>query len=248
MDNSSGRRWARGFLVTALAVSLVGNIAHTVLATSDISLWLRVPGAVVWPVFAFGGIEILVRVIWSRTLSHRFSRAMILLPVLPAAITSYEHLRSLLLMMGERPFIATIGPAAIDGMMVGCTLVLLFTRPEIVPTSIDLDEMIDRYGIGDWDTAVQTELVEPLPETPVSPAPIGERRTRSRWDARRVCELAIDGVKAPAAHEQTGIGQSTYARYLRVARQLQTDPRAAIDVTAKVPADHIDLIRKLVTR
>ena len=49
MNNVSGRRWARTFLALALFVSVVGNVAHTVLAKSEISLWLRVPGAVIWP-------------------------------------------------------------------------------------------------------------------------------------------------------------------------------------------------------
>lgn len=133
IDNSNGRAWARFWLVAALVVSIIANVTHTVLADSEITLWLRVPGAVIWPAFTFAGIEIVTRIIWERRLSHYVARFAVMAPAVAAAITSYEHQFNLLGMMGERHFIQVIGPVAIDGLMIGCTMTLLFTRVPLAP-------------------------------------------------------------------------------------------------------------------
>lgn len=254
MNNISGRRWARTFLALALFVSVVGNVAHTVLAESEISLWLRVPGAVIWPVFTFGAIEIIVRMIWERSWTHNIARNILLLPAIPAAITSYEHLYSLLLLMGERAFIAMIGPLAIDGMMIGCTMVLLFTRPGLTPTAVDLDELLERYDVnGDWDRALEMELEQTQEIVPVSPAPTGpsvSRTPRATWDARVVAEMSVDGRRTQEIVDAVpGAGRSTVDRFRKVAKMLQADPRAVIDAKAeKLRPEHIHLMRELVSR
>jgi hypothetical protein len=258
MNNISGRRWARTFLALALFVSVVGNVAHTVLAESEISQWLRVPGAVIWPVFTFGAIEIIVRMIWERSWTHNIARNILLLPAIPAAITSYEHLYSLLLLMGERAFIAMIGPLAIDGMMIGCTMVLLFTRPGILPDAPDLDEVLTRYEITedlDWDIAAQIELTHTPEDVPVSPAPVSAPPAAPRapravsWDASRVAELVVDGEKTQTVMDQTGASRPTVDRFRKVAKILQADPRAVVDHAAeKLRPEYVSMIRKLVSR
>jgi hypothetical protein len=256
MNNTDGRLWARWTLGISLLISVVGNVTHAVLATSDISLWLRVPGAVIWPVLAFLGIEIIVRVIWRRTLSHRFARLMVLWPIVPAAITSYEHLHALLLLMGERPFIAMIGPGAIDGAMVGCTLVLLFTRVLPAPESLSVDDLMEKWAVE---------------EAPISPAPmehlavlqedlstdqvrelenIPERssRARSSWDARQVAEMILAGAKTPEIAEKTGAGNASIGRFRKVIRMVQAEPRMPIDpAKEKVTSDNVRMIRELVS-
>lgn len=254
-DNTNGRRWARFGLIASLAISVVGNVAHTVLADSEISLWLRVPGAVVWPLFAFAAIEILVRVIWRSNVSHRFARFMLVMPAVPAAITSYEHLHSLLGTMSENRFIAVIGPLAIDGLMIGCTLTLLFTRnvqnaqPELVPINLDdiearLEAVLaeqqhaDALALNDWTMAE-------LDSVPVSPAPIGTRKARSTWDASVVIPQVIDGAK----FADIDVPQATYYRLKKVASILKADPRADIDPkTEKVSPEHIEAMRRMVGR
>lgn len=252
-DNANGRRWARGFLILALAVSVVGNIAHTVLADSAISLWLRVPGAVVWPVFLFGAIEVLVRITWQRRAAHTFARVFLLAVSIPAAITSYEHLYGLLKMMGESAWIAVIGPAAIDGMMIGCTMVLLFTR-HIEPANLNVDAELERLErlLAEQDFAADVRKAEEMSvdlPAPVSPAPAGVRRVRGDWDARRVSELAVDGEKASFIAAKEGVSPATASRFTRVAKMLKANPAAEIDSrTEKVHPDHIAIMRQLVSR
>lgn len=252
-DNRNGRRWARGVLGIALLVSLVGNVAHTYLADSEISLLLRVPGAIVWPAFTFFGIEIVVRMIWERRWTHSVARNMVLGPAIPAAIVSYEHLHWMLTAMGERWFIAIIGPLVIDGMMIGCTMVLLFTRtvttqPELVP--IDVDEIEARLEAvlaeqqhadaltQDWDIAE-------IADVPVSPAPVSApvvRKPRSTWDASVVIPQIMNG-------ERPNVPQATYYRLKKVAKILQADPRAVIDCNAEhVSPEHVTAMRELVGR
>lgn len=248
-DNVNGRRWARGFLILALAVSVVGNVAHTVLADSAISLWLRVPGAVVWPVFLFGAIEVLVRITWQRRAAHSFARVFLLAVSIPAAITSYEHLYGLLKMMGESAWIAVIGPAAIDGMMIGCTMVLLLTRH-----TLNVDAEIERLErlLAEQDFAADVRKAEEMSvdiAAPVSPAPAGVRKVRGDWDARRVSELAVDGEKASFISAKEGVSQATASRFTRVAKMLKANPAAEIDSrTEKVHPDHIAIMRQLVSR
>lgn len=257
-ENTNGRAWARTFLILALAVSIVGNVAHTVLADSEISLWLRIPGAVVWPVFTFGAIEVVVRVIWRPSLAHRFARLMVLVPAVPAAITSYEHLYKLLFMAGESQWIAVIGPAAIDGMMIGCTMVLLFTRRVNTTAPVNVDAAMLRL-----ERLVAEQLIEdiapvspafpiPVSPAPVSPAPSlngsSTRRPRNTWDARRVAEMAIDGAKARQISESLSVPPATAARFAKVARLLRENPRADISRDEKVHPDHVQIMRELVAR
>lgn len=262
-DNRNGRRWARGVLTVALLVSLVGNVAHTYLADSVISLWLRVPGAIVWPAFTFFGIEIVVRMIWERRWTHSIARNMVLGPAVPAAIVSYEHLHWMLTAMGERAFIAAIGPLVIDGMMIGCTMVLLFTRnlPQVTidPESLNVDAEISRLEAvlaeqqhadalaieqtHDWDIAE-------IADVPVSPAPIQNvenqtRKARAKWDASVVIPQIMDGAKK----SDIEVPDATYYRLIKVAKALQTDPRAVIDChAAKVSSEHVHAMRELVGR
>jgi len=255
-SNADGRKWARWFLGIALVTSVAGNVLHTILITSDISLWLRVPPAVLWPILTFGGIEIIVRMIWERRWTHHIGRNILLVPAVPAAIVSYQHLYSLLGLMGEEQFIAFIGPIAIDGMMIGCTMVLLFTRPAFAaanrpsmgfqyakpigpmpapalrPTQLDLE--------AEWGS---------VSIAPVSAPPARTRKPRAQWDVALVTELAVDGVKNSEAAAKAGIGESTFGRYKKVANMLKANPTQNIDVQAeKIPADHVEMMRKLVRR
>lgn len=254
IDNSDGRRWARFTLALALLLSMAGNALHTVLADSEISLWLRMPPALLWPVFTFLGIEVLVRIIWERRASHKVARALVLIPAVPAAIVSYQHLYSLLLLMGEEEFIALIGPAAIDGAMIGMTMVLLFTRriaPQAAPApiEIDVDEVLARHGVG------QEEL--PIPVSPApAPAPQIERTERAprasravEWDVRQVAEMSADGAKAAEISAAAGISSAVAYRYTKLAKTLRANPAAEIDAMAeKVRPEAVRIMRELIAR
>jgi len=252
-DNKNGRRWARFTLALALALSTAGNVVHTILADSDISLWLRIPPAALWPVFTFLGIEVLVRIIWQRKFTHRLARALALFPAIPAAIVSYQHLYSLLLLMGEEKFIAMIGPAAIDGGMIGMTMVLLFTRPN-QPTSlpvpdIDVDEVLARYELSE-DSPAPTPIVAEI--APVSAPPASEPKTRAprviEWNVQKVAEMAVDGAKAGEISTAAGISPSVAYRYTKAAKTLKANPAAEIPPSEKVRPEAVRIMRELVSR
>jgi hypothetical protein len=147
---------------------VVANVTHTVIAESEITLWLRVPGAVIWPAFTFGGIEVLVRMIWSRSWSHGVTRWVLLSASVPAAITSYQHQNALLQAMGEIGFIQAIGPLAIDGLMIGCTMALLFTRN--LPAAPDWQPapLLEQPAVSDEELE---QIVERWTEKPEQLAP-----------------------------------------------------------------------------
>ncbi len=252
--NGSGRKWARFWLIVALLVSIIANITHTVLAESDISLWLRVPGAVAWPMFTFAGIEIMVRVLWERRWTHSVARSVLLAAAVPAAITSYEHQYTLLGMMGETPFIQFIGPLAVDGLMIGCTMTLLFTRAmsgqqsaNTVPAELSdeaMEEIINYWTAGEGATLPPRALVsreemeyaeqwiaeiEAIESAPVSPAPTGgetrERKPRTTQTAlESAVRLLLDGHSAREASEASGVPLSTVSRYNMAQRALHNNP------------------------
>jgi hypothetical protein len=240
IDNLDGRKWARFWLVVALLVSVIANVTHACLADSEITLWLRVPGALIWPLFTFAGIEILVRMIWERRLSHNITRWVLLSAAVPAAITSYQHQNSLLRMMGEIGFIQGIGPLAIDGLMIGCTMALLFTRKdaETLPPPPALIEPKTRDEIKLTDEQITAQLAayeerefslaSMLPQSisapPSDEQPKHERAPRaSNGQTEELVREMLTDAALPTN------GNSTLRRYAKVARALRDNPQADID-------------------
>lgn len=260
MQNTSGRRWAYFGVFLGFAASITANIASTVLTDTSISLGLRVPFAVFWPLATYVAIEVLVRTDWDASWSHRLVRLIIAAPVgFVAAFVSYLHQHHLMILAGESGLAQAFGPLAVDGMLFGMTATLIVTRVTRVseaPEVLTVDEVLNRWGAdlepeADWDRAAEEELgAEMLADSqeiaPVSPA--APRRPRSQWDAYAVCTMALEGVKASVANVEAGIGQSTYGRYLKVARILKENPRAEILPAEKVPAEHVQLLRELCSK
>lgn len=257
---SNGQKWATGGLIFGAAISLMGNVAHTFLADSTISLLLRVPLAVLWPVALFVGIEILVRIDWRRSFIDWIGRALLIVPVSAvAAVVSYLHLHSLMGMAGEDWFSKLIGPAAIDGLMLGSTVALLALRAHSsTPAEIALEEveqaeerlslLAEKQTEMDWSTAAEIELgTEMLQETPISPAPSApaiERAPRGEISPalRSAVEALINGDRpevGPGA-SLTAIGRhNTVLRLL-----LREGPNIPIDAkTMKVKPELVDLLR-----
>jgi hypothetical protein len=254
--NANGRAWARFWLVAALLVSVVANVTHTVIATSDITLWLRVPAAVVWPVFTFAGIEILVRMIWERRFSHNVARWVLLAAAVPAAITSYEHQNALLRAMGEIGFIQAIGPLAIDGLMIGCTMALLFTRtipapapaPERVLQDEEVEQIVERWSkeLEHAPTAEELALAEQMAALE---QPQVEQRARAPRAGKPEQEKAITMMLAGQRQEAVDgglMGNSTMRLYEKVARLLSNNPTEEIGPKLdgrSVNAGLVELIR-----
>ncbi len=129
-----GLAWAYTGAIIGGAVSVAANVAHSYVPPADAPAdWTpqigAVVGAVFWPVSLFVAIEILARIDWPAGKRWIAVRYLGLLPVaLVAAVVSYRHLSGLLVFYGEDPLTATIGPLAVDGLMVMATGALLAAR------------------------------------------------------------------------------------------------------------------------
>lgn len=251
MHNTSGRRWAYFGVMLGFTASITANVASTVLKDTDVSLGLRIPFAVFWPLATYVAIEVLVRTVWEPSLSHRLVRVVLAGPVaVVAAFVSYLHQNHLMSLAGEPMLAQAFGPLAVDGMLFGMTAALIVTRPKVrtePADSPDLDELLVRWGIGqgaDWDAAAARELSE----APVSPAPAQRRVPVVTWDARQVAEMILDNEKTATIQAVTGAAPATIGRFRRVTRLLQTDPRTAVTAAEKVRPEHVAMIRELVTR
>lgn len=254
-DDMSGRSWARGGFIASMIISLVGNVAHTYLLDSTVSLWLRVPGALIWPGLLFVGIEVIIRIKWQRRVMHGLARTTLLFAAVPAAITSYEHLHALLLLMGERPFVAGIGPLAVDGTMIGCTLALLFTRPVEALPDVNLDDIIARWNVepapvietwkwepSDADLRWAGEMLKPEPKQIEKVKKVlGETMEGTREKVAALC--LIQGEKVSDVAARTGIGQSTLYRYSAAIRHLSENPDQELPETIKLRDEVVQFIR-----
>jgi hypothetical protein len=256
LPKMTGRGWAYAGLLLGLSASITANVSSTVLAESEISLGLRVPFAVIWPVLTYIAIEVLTRTDWKRTASHVLIRLVISLPVAAvAAFVSYLHQHELMILAGEPGLAQLVGPLAVDGMLFGMTATLIVTRikvparePESAP--VDVDEVLARHGV-----------TEELP-IPISPAPISvsappaiepaPRKARSTWDVRAAAELAADGVKAAdIVNKVEGISPASAQLFVKVAALLRANPAGEIPakVTGRsVNPEHVRVMRELISR
>ena len=120
----TGRGWAYAGAALGGAVSIAANVAHSFVPPADAVPGWRpeagaVIGAVFWPVALFVVVEIVARVAWPAGRRWVALRYVGLLPVaVVAAVVSYRHLSGLLGHYREESLTATIGPLAVDGLMV----------------------------------------------------------------------------------------------------------------------------------
>src|SRR5205823_10881815 len=168
----TGRGWAYLGALLGGAVSVAANVAHSYVPPPGAATNWRphggaVVGAVFWPVALFVAVEILARIPWPAGKRWVVARYLGLLPVaLVAAVVSYRHLSGLLAFYREDPLTSTIGPLAVDGLMVMATSALIATGarrlavlPEPVPVAVP-----NR-------TPAETPQPQPDPATAADPAP-----------------------------------------------------------------------------
>lgn len=129
---TAGRGWARFGFTVGVAASVAANVAHTYIAplAADPATWAPPRGAVVaaawWPLALVIAIEVISRVQWPKRWYWAVTRWGGLTAVaMIAAIISYRHLSGLMAFYGEDGLSATIGPLAVDGLMVVCSAALL---------------------------------------------------------------------------------------------------------------------------
>lgn len=167
-----GRGWAYAGALLGGAVSIAANVAHSYVppvGTADTGHWQpqsgAVIGAVFWPLSLFVAVEILARTAWPSGRRWVAARYLGLLPVaLVAAVVSYRHLSGLLAFYHEDALTGTIGPLAVDGLMVMATGALIATgarRLTPVPVADEAPEL-----------PADPEPAEPEPERADEPADI----------------------------------------------------------------------------
>jgi hypothetical protein len=128
-----GRGWAYIGAILGGAVSVAANIAHSYIPPVHAAAsWSPDTGAVIgsvfWPIALFVAVEILTRIPWPAGKGWTMLRFGGLLPVaLVAAVVSYRHLSGLLDHYSEDALTVTIGPLAVDGLMIMATGALLAT-------------------------------------------------------------------------------------------------------------------------
>jgi hypothetical protein len=141
----TGRSWAYAGAILGGMVSIAANVAHSYVPPFGTEGAYHPPagavfGAVFWPVALFVAVEILARTDWPAGPRWAVLRFLGLLPVsVVAAVVSYRHLSGLLAFYREDALTATIGPLAVDGLMVMATGALVATaahRASPVPVPV----------------------------------------------------------------------------------------------------------------
>ncbi len=229
MDDNGARALTRFTLIATLLVSIVANVTHAILAQSEITLWLRIPGGVLWPVLTFLAIEIIVRTVWEQRFTHYLSRTFVLGPAIPALIISYNHQYDLMRMMGETRFLSALAPLAIDGLMIGCTLALLFTAERVAPLAapaeaaeVEAEHPVTSFEeiARNFEAKLDAYVLQPAQSDP------GVFSTDSRM--RRMVEALQAGMSASEAAEFTSYSPSHVRNYKAVLDLLIKDPEAGL--------------------
>jgi len=133
-DARSGRGWAYVGVVLGGTVSVAANVAATFIPPDEAVVgWVPEPGAVIsavfWPLLLMVAVELFARIGWPPGWRWWLLRVVGLVPVASiAAVVSYRHLSALLRFYGEDPLTATLGPLAVDGLMVMAAGALLSGR------------------------------------------------------------------------------------------------------------------------
>lgn len=143
-----------------IVVSVLGNIGHAASDGMQPGEWA---GAAFWPTALLLSVEILVRVRWQPQKRWTIARfAGLIVVSIVAAILSYLHLRSLLMFWQYGEFQATIGPLAVDGLMLIAASALLsisHESPVVQPVTAQvLVSAAQQVPVADAAPAVESDV------------------------------------------------------------------------------------------
>jgi hypothetical protein len=191
--NENGMKWARAGLIGGVIASVTGNVANACLTETTVSLALRIPLAVIWPVGLFIAVEVLVRNRHVRGWLARLGQGALLSVTVPTAITSFGNLHALMVMAAEPGVAQLTGPLAIDGLMLGCTIMMLAARIPAMAADIRAVST-DAADIDGWMADIEAE------HKAVSARGVDVRPDADLF-ARLSAEMTADGldVSTPAA-------------------------------------------------
>jgi hypothetical protein len=215
---TAGRRWAYFAAALGWAISVAANIAHARIPAHPQAG--AVISAAMWPAILFVAVEVLI---WNSQVGRRgWAWAALLYggmaPVAAvAAVVSYRHMSGLLAFYGEDSVTATLGPVAVDGLMVMAATVLSATarhRTDVatagtVPAREAVPEVVA--------TATPPDVATPVPATPARVA-TRPRRQVATPDADPAVTVAAARATDPELSQNavavaTGIPRSTVRRY-----------------------------------
>lgn len=115
-----GTAWAYVGMTLAGVASIAANVLHAMQPANPPAGSVIAAG--LWPVFLFVAIEILAKHEWPDGARWVAIRVFGLVPVAAvSAVVSYRHMNGLLAHWGEDAVTATIGPLAVDGLLVMST-------------------------------------------------------------------------------------------------------------------------------
>lgn len=180
-----GQVWAYAGAFAGGSVSVAANVAHSFRPPKGATAyWTPQGGAVAlaafWPLALLLAIEVLGRVAWPTGVRWILLRWFGLAPVaFVAAIVSYRHLSGLLDWYGEDPITVTIGPLAVDGLMVISTGALLALAHAVAERPI-----------------VEDPIPDPIPEPVEDPIPDPIVVPVETEDSGRVDRPAAGSVRA----------------------------------------------------
>ena len=220
---STGRGWAYTGALVGAGVSVAANVAHSyVPPTGATPSWSPHPGAVVgavfWPVALLVAIEVLARVAWPPAVRWAVVRFGGLGPVaVVAAVVSYRHLSGLLAFYGEDPITATVGPLAVDGLMVMATGALLATSTATTTTVRTRPARTPASGKRRAaDTAVAGDRTPARPVRAVRPGRVDTAARVSGADTgERVAALRGEGLTNAQIAAELGVSERTVRRHRR---------------------------------
>jgi len=212
---ATGRGWAYTGAILGGAVSVAANVAHSYVPPAGAQRWSphlgAVIGAVFWPVALFVAVEIFARTPWGRQAKWAALRWLGLLPVaLVAAVVSYRHLSGLLAFYREDALTATIGPLAVDGLMVMATAAL-------VATGIGRSAPVAEPAPAPAVTVTPAEPAITAPSAPVAAVkPARPQVVRRPVSAEKVSRAAarMPGATVAEIAAKAGVSESTARRHL----------------------------------
>jgi hypothetical protein len=197
--SSKGVRWAYLGMGIGGAASILANVAHALLPEHPPAG--SVIAAAFWPVALFVTIEILAKNAWPSAARWTLLRWGGTLPVAAVtAVVSYRHMSGLLAAWGEDPLTATIGPIAVDGLLVMSTGAIIAAGVRV---------------------AAPAPVVEPLPVPILEPAPMP---APAPAPAPVAAPVAPAPVKPAAAHRVRTATDAELAEV--IADVLQTNRKA----------------------
>jgi DNA-binding CsgD family transcriptional regulator len=198
-----GRGWAYAGTVLGAVTSVAANIADAYVApktwhpTQPGQAWSpdlgAVLGSVFWPLALLVASETLARKRWAGPRSRAVGAAAVLLVALVAAVISYQHLHGLLQHYQETDLSAALGPLAVDGLMIVCSLALVSADAPTVRLEPD------------------ASTAHPVPSSPTVDAPAEAPAATANASGARPSRTA-----RPAVTGKTGAGTDTAAKVARL--------------------------------